>query len=104
MKTMDKEQAKAKLATFLDGRELTFSMSEHENDEWIAQCNEIPAITTGGIGKDITNRDKLMRGAILAAANIDPKYMDEILRFVGYKGTTPLFYNTSNKAEYEFVS
>lgn len=107
---MNKEKAKAQLGEFLKGRVLTFSITNHLDNEWVAECNEIPGIITGGSGDDITNRDDLIRDAICTAAGVDTKYAKDILKFVGYKPTGPLedFFNTNGKkdrkmAEAEYV-
>ncbi len=78
------EQAKEQLKKFLGGKILTFSIKWHENNEWVAECNEIPAIMTGSMGNDIALVDKMIREAILTAAGINVDYADEILKFVGY--------------------
>ena len=78
------KQAKEQLKKFLGGKVLTFSVRRYEDNEWVAECNEIPAIMTGGMGDDIAFMDKVIREAILTAAGIDVAYAEEILRFVGY--------------------
>lgn len=85
------EQAKEQLKKFLGGKILTFSVRRYENNEWVAECNEIPAVMTGGMGDDIAFMDKMIREAILTAAGIDVAYAEEILRFVGYN---PMAANT----------
>lgn len=82
---MDITQAKARMASFLDGKELTFSIEQFPSGEWTAQCNEIPGIITGGTGDDITNSDTLMRDAIVAAAGVDPEFINDVIKFVGYR-------------------
>ncbi len=82
---MNKEQAKSLLEKFLGGRELTFSIKQYDNREWVATCNEIPAIMTGGLGYNITDIDTMIRDAILTAAGIDTIYANDILKFTGYK-------------------
>lgn len=79
---MNEKQAKAQLEKFLNGRILTFSMKNYPSGEWIAQCNEIDGIITGGM--DLSLMDSLIRDAILTAAGIDVKYSNDILRNVGY--------------------
>lgn len=87
-------------------RVLTFSIEEYTNGEWIATCNEIPSITTGGMGNDITKRDSLIREAILTAAGVDISYADEILKFVGYRPASVLrsVFNREIVKEAEYVS
>ena len=86
------ERAKEQLNRFLGGRVLTFSIKWHDNNEWVAECKEIPAIMTGGKGDDIAYMDKMMREAILTAAGIDIEFASEVLRFVRYN---PLALNTN---------
>lgn len=83
---MDIEQARTRLKTFFAGRILTFSITHYQNGEWVAECNEIPAIVTGGVDTDITAMDTKMRDAILVAAGID-SYFASLLQFIGYKPT-----------------
>lgn len=75
---MEVTEAKQHLKNFLGGRVLTFSMKEFDNGEWVAECNEIPGIITGGVG-DYTERDQLIRDAIVSAAGIDTKFASTIL-------------------------
>ena len=79
---MEYKKAKARLEKFLDGKILTFTIAHHPNNEWVAECNEIPGIIT--CGKDLRSMDVLLRDAILTAANVDVKYADTLLRNVGY--------------------
>lgn len=100
---MESNQAKARLATFLGGRELTFSIKKYPDGEWVAECNEIPAIMTGGKEDDITNMDALIRDAILTAAGVDTKFANEVLKFVGYRqpsGLTSFFRTEKTEADY----
>lgn len=100
---MNLEQAKTQLRSFLKGRVLTFSITTDANGEWVAECNEIPAIITGGLGGDITTLDRMMRDVILTAAGVDTQYSGEALKFVGYKPIgilAQIFGSESKKAEY----
>lgn len=83
---MEQKKAKAQLEKFLNGKILTFSITHHENSEWVAQCNEIPGIITGGV--DLNLIDAMLRDAILTAANVDVKYANTLLRNVGYTAST----------------
>ena len=102
---MEIKAAKKRLAAFLGGRTLTFSIKTFENGEWVAECNEIPAIITGGMGDDISNRDVLIRDAILTAAGVDIELAGDVLKFVGYKpaGALASFFKNSEKAAAEYV-
>ncbi|HEV3244931.1 MAG TPA: hypothetical protein VG102_01070 [Candidatus Paceibacterota bacterium] len=91
---MNEEQAKQRLREFLQNRELTFSIRTYDSTgEWIAECNEIPGIITGGIG-DYTERDQLMRDAIITAASVKGDF-GYLLEFKGYKVPTGFFGFTS---------
>ncbi len=87
---MELNNAKQQLAAFLGGRELTFSIKKYPDGEWVAECNEIPAIMTGGKEDDITNMDSMIRDAILTAAGVNTEFANEILKFVGYRQTNRL--------------
>jgi hypothetical protein len=100
---MELNDAKTRLHGFLGDRELTFSIRKYPDGEWVAECNEIPAIMTGGKADDITNIDTMIRDAILTAAGVDPKYANEILKFVGYRQANRignLFRTERTEAEY----
>ncbi len=100
---MQLKEAKARLQRFLGGRELTFAIKRYPDGEWVAECNEIPAIMTGGKEDDITNIDTMIRDAILTAAGVDSEYSNEILKFVGYRQAnriTNLFRTERTEAEY----
>ena len=58
---MELKDAKTRLQAFLGGRELTFAIKRYPDSEWVAECNEIPAIMTGGEEVDITNIDTMIR-------------------------------------------
>lgn len=100
---MNKEQAREQLMRFLGGGVLSFSITTYPNGEWVAECNEIPAIVTGGLGGDITSMDRMLRDVILTAAGVDTEYADDLLRFVGYKPIgflAHLFGSKEKEAEY----
>src|ERR1019366_6646485 len=100
---MELKDAKTRLHGFLGDRELTFSIRKYPDGEWVAECNEIPAIMTGGKADDITNVDTMIRDAILTAAGVDPKYANKILKFVGYRQANRianLFRTERTEAEY----
>lgn len=102
---MDITSARSRLATFLGGRTLTFKIKTFEGGEWIAECNEIPAIATGGMGDDISQMDLMIRDAILTAAGVDTQLASESLKFIGYKPTGSLasFFSGSEKAAAEYA-
>ena len=69
------EQVKELLRKFTDNQVLTFKVERFkEEDEWIATCNQIPGIITGGTGNDCNEMFEQMRDAVLTAAGIDVKY------------------------------
>lgn len=82
---MNIEQARKNLERFLGDKVLTFSIRHYPDGEWVAECNEISAIMTGGMGNDIANMDRMIREAILTAAGINTDYAEEVLKFVGYE-------------------
>jgi hypothetical protein len=73
------DQARKQLRDFTRGEILSFSVTYFENGEWSAVCNEIPAITTGGINDSRDVMEELMRDAILTAAGVDGRFADELL-------------------------
>lgn len=83
---MEQKKAKAQLEKFLNGRTLTFSTTHYPSGEWVAQCNEIAGIITGGI--DLNTKDVMIRDAILTAANVDVKYANTLLKNVGYTASS----------------
>lgn len=82
---MNKIEAREQLNSFYNGETLTFSFENFPSGEWIATCNEIPAIVTGGMNDDITSKDSMIREAIVTAAGIPAEHGD-VLRFMGYGG------------------
>jgi predicted RNase H-like HicB family nuclease len=86
--TMNIQQAKANLEKFLGDKMLTFAIRKYRNGEWVAECNELPAIMTGGMGDDLAEIDRMIRDAILTAAGIDPLYSEQVLKFVDLKRPT----------------
>ncbi|PIQ91569.1 MAG: hypothetical protein COV70_03015 [Parcubacteria group bacterium CG11_big_fil_rev_8_21_14_0_20_39_22] len=90
------KKAKEGLKKFLGDKVLTFSIKRFPDGEWVAECNELPAIITGGCEGDITNMDEMIREAVLTAAGIDNRFSKEILKFVGYSSNTSIWKN-SNK-------
>ena len=68
---MTKEEAQNQLAEFFSGcSALTFSIIECPENKWVAQCNEVDSIITGGEGYDLAEMESLMEDAILTAAGI----------------------------------
>jgi hypothetical protein len=107
---MTLEQAKMQLQSFFGERVLTFSVRNSDSGEWVARCNEIPAILTGGNDEDIAIMDRLMRDAILTAAGVDPEYGPHLLKLVDYApkeiihqmapSKTPFVFGADREAEY----
>lgn len=82
---MTKEQAKQKIAHFMgNNKVLTFSIKYFPGPEhkWIAQCNEIDGIITGGSGFDLEKMENLMEDAILTAAGIPLEVAEGLLKRV----------------------
>lgn len=78
---MNIDQAKACLARFMgDQQHLTFSVENFEDGEWIARCNEISAIVTGGGVCSTDEMKEQIKDAILTAAGIDGVHSADLLR------------------------
>ena len=101
---MNLEKAREILGNFLKRQHISFIITRYSSGEWIAECNEIPAVMTGGMSDDITKIDAMIREAILTAANIDAQYSIDLLKFVGIESRGflgNLFnLNTGKTAEY----
>lgn len=81
---MEKAAAKKRLQQFIGNTVLTFSIRTLDSGEWIAECNEIPGLATGGAWSDISNMDEMIRDAILTAARVDVAH-DDLLRFANFE-------------------
>lgn len=79
---MNIHQANEQIARFFGGQELTFCIERvGENfEEWIARCNEIPAISTSGFGFDERAIRDQVRDAVITSAGIDGEFADSVLR------------------------
>ena len=78
---MTKNQAEKRIKQFVSGHDkLTFDIKEYDNQEWVAECNEIPAIATCGQGYDIDYIFDLLEDAILTAAGIPAEHCDGLLK------------------------
>jgi hypothetical protein len=84
---MNKVEARKQLDAFLKGKTLHFTFENFPSGEWIATCDEIPGIVTGGIDGDITSKDALLRAAIVTAAGVPEEHAD-VLNFVGLSQET----------------
>jgi predicted RNase H-like HicB family nuclease len=88
---MDITHARSALDRFMGAHEqLTFSLETHENGEWVARCNEIPALITAGDTTDPALIQATIKDAILTAAGIDGSFGDEILRDAAIQQTVVL--------------
>jgi len=78
---MNIEQAKQTLRQFTGKQILTFSVNRFEDGAWIANCDQIPAITTCGDFSDEKEMENLMKDAVLTAAGVevDAEFVDELL-------------------------
>ncbi|MDO8728818.1 MAG: hypothetical protein Q7K26_02880 [bacterium] len=77
---MTKEQAKKRLEQFMGNDVLTFTIKKYPTDHWVAQCNEIDGIITGGTGYDLAVMEDLLQDAILTAAGIPAEHADGMLK------------------------
>lgn len=85
---MNKQQAKKILQNFIGDQTLTFSIKTFKNStEWVAKCDQIPAIITGGTGNDYSTMYNLMLDAVLTAAGVDGKFSNCIYNASIPKGT-----------------
>ncbi len=102
---MNIQKEKEKLKNFLDGRSLNFTVTHYSDGEWVAECNEIPAIITGGMSGDITKIDYMMREAILTAANIDIELSEQLLSFknIGSAGFLVNILGSQDKKKAEYA-
>jgi predicted RNase H-like HicB family nuclease len=104
MNNMNLEKAREILGNFLKRQRISFIITKYPSGEWVAECNEIPAVMTGGMSDDITKIDAMIREAVLTAANIDAQYSNDLLKFVGIESQGflgSLFnLNTDKKADY----
>ncbi len=92
------KQAKDQLERFMGETVLTFSVKQYPGEEWVAQCNEIDGIVTGGTGYDLDQMERLIRDAILSAAGIPNKFADKILKRI-WNPRPPLVSKSSNVGE-----
>ena len=101
---MNKIEARAQLDKFLDGGKLTFSFEHFRNGEWVATCDQIPGIVTGGMNEDITSTDMLLRSAIVSAAGLPIEHAD-VLRFEGLRQNEPSIVSriTNRRSESDFA-
>ncbi|MBM3261228.1 hypothetical protein FJY93_02310 [Candidatus Kaiserbacteria bacterium] len=99
MENHTEEQAKDLLRAFLQGRILSFTTNQYDDGSWLAECNEIPAITTGTTG-DYSELDTLMRDAIVSAAGIRGDY-GYLLQWKGFKVPSSFLGFTRVKSECE---
>ncbi len=79
---MNLSLANEKIKRFFNGQELTFCVERfgENHEEWVARCNEIPAISTSGFGFDERDVREQVKDVILTAAGVDGEYADEVLR------------------------
>jgi len=99
---MTKAEAREQLDRFLGGKVLTFSFEHYPSGEWVATCNEIPSIVTGGMGDDITSIDQMLREAIVCAAGVPAEHTDA-LRFVSYAQERGSFFDRAMRRTRENV-
>lgn len=67
---MTHQEAKQQLERFMGEHVLTFTV-ERDGDNWMATCNQFPAISTGGVGYDHDEMQNILKDAILTAAGVE---------------------------------
>ena len=79
MNTISSEE---RIKRFFNGRELTFCIERFgDNDEeWVARCDQIPAISTSGYGFDERAIREQVKDAVLTAAGITESDSENLLR------------------------
>jgi hypothetical protein len=83
---MNLDTANQKIKRFFNGQELTFCVERfgNNNEEWIARCNEVPAISTSGFGFDERVMKEQVKDAILTAAGVDGEFTDQVLKELAF--------------------
>lgn len=76
---MTSDQARAQIKRFVGNNEKLDFEFEFVGDEWIAVCTQIPALSTGGKGRDDQEIRAQIKDAIVAAAGVDAEYADEAI-------------------------
>lgn len=78
--------ANEKIKHFFNGQELTFCVERfgENNQEWVARCNELPAVNTSGYGFDERNMKEQVKDAILTAAGVDGEFADDVLKELSF--------------------
>lgn len=86
---MNAKDPNDQIVRFFNGRELTFCVERFGDnfEEWVARCNEIPAINTSGFGFDEREIRDQVKDAILTAAGVDGDNADRVLREFSLTGT-----------------
>ena len=81
---MTKEQAITQLRDFLNGVQmLTFTITEYPGEKWVAQCNQVESVLTGGVGYDTEIMSEILKDAVLTAAGIPAEHAN-LLKQVWY--------------------
>jgi len=83
---MNLETANKKIKEFFNGRQLTFCVERFgiNQEEWVARCNEISAISTSGYGFDERDIRDEVKDAILTAVGVDSEYSEEVLQELSF--------------------
>ncbi len=79
---MNLKQANEQIVRFFNGDKLTFCVERfgENNEEWIARCDQVAAITTSGFGFDEREMRDLVKDAIITAAGVEGEFADEVLK------------------------
>lgn len=70
------------LISFFDGRELTFYIERSgvDGQEWIARCQQVPALMTGGVVYNEAEVQNQIKDVIMTAAGVEGDYESIISR------------------------
>lgn len=79
---MTLEQANEQIVRFFNGESLTFCLERFGDnyEEWVARCDQVPAINTSGYGFDEREIRDQVRDAIITAAGVEGEFAQDILK------------------------
>jgi len=89
---MNIEQARVQIVRFFNGEQLTFCLQRfgESHEEWVAYCEQVPAITTSRFGFDERVIREQVKDAILTAAGVDGEFADTVLNEFSFKNELAL--------------
>jgi len=86
---MNLKQANETIVDFFDGKELTFCVERFgdNQEQWVARCDQVPGIVTGGDKYNEKVVKEQVKDAILTAAGVDGKFADKVLRELSFSNS-----------------